>query len=162
MFQVKLLRAFQYLEGTQFLMWNCAPFLVAIGSFATYVLVDPVNNILDAQTAFVSLTLFNTLKEPLFLLPFGIVNIIQGFVSIGRINGFLNAEEVDPASVSRDKMSNPIVVRNASFTWGDKRSPSLLKNVDFTVTEGSLIAIVGKVGEGKSSLLSALLGTVLL
>ena len=162
MFQVKLLRAFQYLEGTQFLMWNCAPFLVAIGSFATYVLVDPVNNILDAQTAFVSLTLFNTLKEPLFLLPFGIVNIIQGFVSIGRINGFLNAEEVDPASVSRDKMSNPIVVRNASFTWGGKLSPSLLKNLDFTVPEGSLIAIVGKVGAGKSSLLSALLGTVLL
>ena len=59
-------------------------------------------------------------------------------------------------------MSNPIVVRNASFTWGGKLSPNLLKNLDFTVPEGSLIAIVGKVGEGKSSLLSALLGTVLL
>ena len=30
-------------------MWNCAPFLVAVGSFATYVLVDPENNILDSR-----------------------------------------------------------------------------------------------------------------
>ena len=30
-------------------MWNCAPFLVAVGSFATYVLIDPENNILDSR-----------------------------------------------------------------------------------------------------------------
>ena len=36
-------------NGAQYLMWNCAPFLVAVGSFATYVLVDPENNILDSR-----------------------------------------------------------------------------------------------------------------
>ena len=39
-------------------LWVCTPVMVALASFATYVLVDPVNNILDANTAFVSLVSF--------------------------------------------------------------------------------------------------------
>ena len=73
---------------------------MALASFATFVLVDPVNNILDSETAFVSLTLFNTMRGPLFLLPFGIVSIIQGAVSISRINTFLNLDELNPENVS--------------------------------------------------------------
>ena len=96
--EVKQLRIFQYLEGSQFFAWNCAPFLVALSSFATYTTV--AGGILDSQTAFVSLTLFNTLRGPLFLLPFGIAAIIQGNVAIRRINNFLNAEEFDVNSVS--------------------------------------------------------------
>ena len=74
---------------------------MALASFATFVLVDPVNNILDSETAFVSLTLFNTMRGPLFLLPFGIVSIIQGAVSISRINTFLNLDELNPENVSK-------------------------------------------------------------
>ena len=59
---------------------------MAIGSFASFVLLDPQNNILDPQTAFVSLSLFNTLQAPLLMLPLGIVSIIQGAVSVRRIN----------------------------------------------------------------------------
>ena len=75
-------------------------FKVALASFATYVLIDPVNNILDSETAFVSLTLFNTMRGPLFLLPFGIVSIIQGAVSITRVNSYLNLEEINKENVS--------------------------------------------------------------
>lgn len=49
-------------------LWTSAPFLVALASFTTYVLIDE-NNILDANTAFVSLTLFNLLRIPLNILP---------------------------------------------------------------------------------------------
>ena len=156
--EVSALKIFQYIEGSQFLMWNCAPFLVAIGSFATYVLIDPVNNILDAQKAFVSLTLFNTLQAPLALLPYGVVSIIQGGVSIRRINKYLNAEEIDPNNVTHDKMGSSVLVKNASFTWGTKTDMPFLKNIYLSVKENSLVAVVGKVGSGKSSLLSALLG----
>ncbi len=62
-------------------------------------LIDPVNNILDAQTAFVSLTLFNTMRGPLFLLPFGIVSLIQGVVSIKRISEYLAEPELKPEAV---------------------------------------------------------------
>ena len=94
---------FQDLEGSQFFAWNCAPFLVALSSFATYTTV--AGGILDSQTAFVSLTLFNTLRGPLFLLPFGIAAIIQGNVALKRMNSFLNAEELDLNSVRNFKFT---------------------------------------------------------
>jgi hypothetical protein len=43
------LKVFQFLEGTQYFVWSSAPLLVALASFVTYVLIDPVNNILDSQ-----------------------------------------------------------------------------------------------------------------
>ena len=156
--EINFMKRAQYLEATQFLMWNSAPFLIALSSFTCYVLVDPVNNILDPQTAFVSLTLFNTLKEPLFLLPFGISNMIRGKVSIDRIKDFLNADETDPTSVTHDTMEDAITVGHASFTWNLNDQKDTLRDLSFNVKQGSLVAVVGHVGAGKSSLVSSILG----
>ena len=57
-----------YMNAFTSFLWTSAPFLVALASFTCYVLVDE-NNILDANTAFVSLTLFNLLRIPLNILP---------------------------------------------------------------------------------------------
>jgi ATP-binding cassette subfamily C (CFTR/MRP) protein 1 len=57
------------------------------------VLSDP-NNVLDANTAFVSLTLFNLLRIPLNILPMLIVFLVQCQVSVQRINKFMNAGEL--------------------------------------------------------------------
>ena len=161
--EVNFLKRYQYLEASQFMIFNSAPFLVAIASFVSYVLLDPVNNILNAQTAFVSLTLFRTLREPLFMLPFGINNIIQGGVSLKRINQFINAPEIDPDTISHDEtMADPIVVKQASFNWGPSQGRDQLRNLNFSVKAGSLVAVVGQVGAGKSSLLSSLLGEMTL
>ena len=70
----------------------------------------------------------------------------------------MNAEELDPNSVSHDQSKAASVqVENGTFTW-DKTSKPTLKNINLTVNKGDLIAVVGTVGAGKSSLLSALLG----
>jgi ATP-binding cassette subfamily C (CFTR/MRP) protein 1 len=61
--------------GTSF-VWACAPFLVSLVTFATYVLSDP-NNILDAERAFVALSLFNILRFPLSMLPMMISGMVQ-------------------------------------------------------------------------------------
>ena len=82
--EVSQLRMFQYLEGTVIFSWTIAPLLVSLGSFATFVLARI--GTLDAQTAFVSLTLLNTLRGPLILLPLGIVSLIQGYVAVRRLN----------------------------------------------------------------------------
>lgn len=47
-------------------------------------------------------------------------------------------------------------MENGNFTWGDEET--VLKNINFRVDKGKLAAVVGTVGSGKSSLLSALLG----
>ena len=56
--------------------WACAPFMVAAVSFATFVLIDK-NNVLDAGTAFVSLTVFYLIRFPLAMLPTTISMITQ-------------------------------------------------------------------------------------
>ena len=56
-----------------------------------------------------------------------------------------------------ENKETPIVFENASFSWG-KDCPTVLQNINLTVKRHKLIAIVGQVGAGKSSLLSAILG----
>lgn len=60
-------------------------FQVALTTFAVYVKVDE-NNILDAEKAFVSLSLFNILRFPLNMLPQVISSIVQvKFFSLSHI-----------------------------------------------------------------------------
>lgn len=56
--------------------WSCAPLVVAVVSFGTFILMDEKNN-LDPNTAFVSLTLFNMLRFPLNFIPYIITGLIQ-------------------------------------------------------------------------------------
>lgn len=49
---------------------------MALASLATYVLVDPTH-VLDAEKAFVSMSLFNIIRMPISVLPFLIITIIQ-------------------------------------------------------------------------------------
>jgi ATP-binding cassette subfamily C (CFTR/MRP) protein 1 len=83
----------------------------------------------------------------------------QVLVSLNRINRFLSASELDPASTAQTtkKEGNAIEVDNGSFTWTSKSAPTL-SEVDLTVGKGKLVGVVGAVGAGKSSLLSAILG----
>ncbi|XP_042720019.1 multidrug resistance-associated protein 1 isoform X3 [Lagopus leucura] len=157
--ELKVLKKSAYLAAVGTFTWVCAPFLVALSTFAVYVKIDE-NNVLDAQKAFVSLALFNILRFPLNILPMVISSIVEASVSLKRLRVFLSHEELDPDSIIRGPITNAegsIVVKNATFSWS-KTDPPSLNSINFTVPEGSLIAVVGQVGCGKSSLLSALLG----
>ncbi|XP_050762062.1 multidrug resistance-associated protein 1 isoform X2 [Gymnogyps californianus] len=157
--ELKVLKKSAYLAAMATFTWVCAPFLVALSTFAVYVTIDK-NNILDAQKAFVSLALFNILRFPLNMLPMVISSIVEASVSLKRLRVFLSHEELDPDSIIRGSIREAegcIVVKNATFSWS-KNDPPSLNSVNFTVPEGSLVAVVGQVGCGKSSLLSALLG----
>ncbi|XP_049538586.1 multidrug resistance-associated protein 1 isoform X10 [Anopheles darlingi] len=154
--EVKVLKSAAYLNAGTSFIWSCAPFLVSLVTFATYVLVDE-NNVLDASTAFVSLSLFNILRFPLSMLPMLISNMVQTSVSVKRINTFLNQEELDPDNVQHDeKESAPLLIENGVFSWGDEETT--LKNINVRVERNQIVAVVGTVGSGKSSLLSAFLG----
>uniref|UniRef100_A0A669CGU8 Canalicular multispecific organic anion transporter 2 n=1 Tax=Oreochromis niloticus TaxID=8128 RepID=A0A669CGU8_ORENI len=148
-----VLRKTAYLGALSTMAWTSAPFLVALTTFAVYVTVDK-KNILDAETAFVSISLFNILRFPLNMLPQVISSLVQASVSLKRVQNFLSHDELDPDSVNRN---NTITVVNGKFTWGKDDAP-VLHNINVMVPQGSLLAVVGHVGCGKSSLISALLG----
>ncbi|XP_059617041.1 multidrug resistance-associated protein 1 isoform X5 [Phlebotomus argentipes] len=154
--EVQVLKEQAYLNAGTSFIWSCAPFLVALITFATYVLVDEAN-VLDASTAFVSLSLFNILRFPLSMLPMLISNMVQTSVSVKRINKFMNSEELDPTNVQQDpKDDAALVIENGQFSWGGDET--VLRDINMRVEREKVVAVVGTVGSGKSSLVSAYLG----
>ncbi|XP_037350168.1 ATP-binding cassette sub-family C member 3 [Talpa occidentalis] len=156
--ELRLLRKTAYLHTVTTFIWICSPFLVTLITLGVYVLVDQ-NNVLDAERAFVSLSLFNILKIPLNMLPQFISGVTQTNVSLKRIQHFLSQDELDPQCVERKTISPgyAITIHNGTFTWAQDLPPTL-HSLDIQVPKGALVAVVGPVGCGKSSLVSALLG----
>ena len=85
-----------------------------------------------------------------------IANMATAWVSIQRINKFLNNEEINPDNVTHHTSENALSIASGTFTWGTE--VVTLKNINLKVKKGDLTAIVGSVGSGKTSLVSALLG----
>ncbi|XP_019740371.1 multidrug resistance-associated protein 1 isoform X1 [Hippocampus comes] len=157
--ELRVLKKAAYLGAMSTFTWVCAPFLVALSTFTVYVLVDD-KNVLDAQKAFVSLALFNILRFPLNMLPMVISSMVQASVSLKRLRVFLSHEELQEDSVERKALvgsSNSISIVDGVFSWSRTESPTL-KMLNVCIPDGALVAVVGLVGSGKSSLLSALLG----
>lgn len=153
--EISLLKRMSIFNSLMSFFWTFAPFMVTLACFMTYVLMDE-SNVLDAQTAFMSLSLINILLAPLLMFPIAIALIAQAYVSITRINKFMNNAELDPNSVTHEKSAEAILIRNGNFSW--EAEDITLKDIDMEIPKSSLSAIVGSVGCGKSSLMSALLG----
>ncbi|XP_042247990.1 multidrug resistance-associated protein 1 isoform X1 [Thunnus maccoyii] len=157
--ELQVLKKAAYLGAVSTFTWVCAPFLVALSTFTVYVLSDE-RNVLDAQKAFVSLALFNILRFPLNMLPMVISSMVQASVSLKRLRVFLSHEELQEDSVEHKAVAGSpysISIVDGVFSWSRSESPTL-KRLNVCIPEGSLVAVVGHVGSGKSSLLSALLG----
>ncbi|NWS51576.1 MRP6 protein, partial [Chunga burmeisteri] len=157
--ELQALKRSQILFSASLASFHSSTFLIAFVMFAVYTLVDNTH-ILNAQKAFVSLTLINILNTAHSFLPVSINAAVQAKVSLNRLAAFLNLEELNPESSSRNTPDSGelfITIRNGTFCWSKGTSPCL-RRIDLTVAQGSLLAVVGQVGAGKSSLLSALLG----
>lgn len=146
------------LDAIQVFFWTTSPFVVAICTFAVYIASNS-SNVLTAEKAFVSITLFNLLRFPLTMLPNLINSLALTLVSAARIKKFLNNDEL-PRYVERQESNEAITIEGGSLSWtsSDTNKGGNLKNIDLHVKKGSFVAIVGQVASGKSSMLSSILG----
>ncbi|KAI9385627.1 hypothetical protein POPTR_011G091200v4 [Populus trichocarpa] len=135
---------------------NSIPVMVTVISFGMYTLLG--GNLTPAR-AFTSLSLFAVLRFPLFMLPNMITQVVNANVSLKRLEELFLAEE-------RILLPNPLLdpclpavsIKNGYFSWDSKAERPTLSNINLDVPIGSLVAVVGSTGEGKTSLVSAMLG----
>lgn len=163
---------------------SCSPFFVSCLTFAIFIFTNPASAF-TADKAFVSIALFNLLRIPLTMIPNMLSSLIlvsllailifslsllylQTLVSLKRLNNFINCDEVEDYVTHNFDKENAVSVSDATFSWEsgfdpkDKvakmKIPETLSNVNLTFKKNSLVAVVGSVGSGKSSLLYSLLG----
>uniref|UniRef100_A0A8C8WXI6 ATP binding cassette subfamily C member 3 n=1 Tax=Panthera leo TaxID=9689 RepID=A0A8C8WXI6_PANLE len=163
--ELRILRRSAYLQAISMFTWVCTPFLVRLSPDWGWPPTSHLNNVLDAEKAFVSVSLFNILKTPRNLRPQIISSLVQISLSLKGIQHFLSQDELDPHCVER-KTITPGGLESLGERLGKEipiptsdRVPGLLAlSLDIQVPKGALVAVVGPVGCGKSSLVSALLG----
>lgn len=161
------------------------PVFASMLSFITYALS---NHSLDPAPIFSSLALFNSLRLPLNLLPMVIGQITDAWTALNRIQEFIAAEEQKDDIQRDEDMFEAVKMDGACFTWermaADKEAeqvekkadlekrnqelagnrtaesgePFQLRDMTLDIQRDELIAVIGTVGCGKSSLLSALAG----
>lgn len=157
--ELSFLKRFALLDSVFGFLWGVAPHVAALASFATFLLVSPSNQ-LTPSIAFTSFSLFMLLRFPMGILPDVISRFIRFVVSLGRLSKFLNEAELDEHTVGSSPLpGDSVTLKQATFACSKQDSP-VLKDVDLNVAKGSLVAVVGSVGSGKSSLLSAILGSL--
>uniref|UniRef100_A0A8C7MVE7 ABC-type glutathione-S-conjugate transporter n=1 Tax=Oncorhynchus kisutch TaxID=8019 RepID=A0A8C7MVE7_ONCKI len=154
--ELKALKKSQILYSISIASFNSSTFLVCIAfaMFGVYVLIDD-KNVLDAQKVFVSMALINILKTPLSQLPFAMSTTMQRGNMSGFFQWFLSPLFLCFSMFFSD--GEGVLIDNGTFSW-TKEGPPCLKRINVRVPQGSLVAVVGHVGSGKSSLLSAMLG----
>ncbi|CAJ0609705.1 unnamed protein product [Cylicocyclus nassatus] len=156
--ELNVLKKLAFFNAGYNLLWSCLPFLVAVLSFAVFVVIDPNKNVLTPQVTFVALTLFNILRLPLSVFPIIYSQAVQCRVSNRRLKSFFAEEEISSGAVSNKSSEEALRIENGTFAWEKEQGNETLKNINLSVRRGQLIAVVGKVGTGKSSLLQAILG----
>ncbi|KAG5809758.1 hypothetical protein H9Q74_003560 [Fusarium xylarioides] len=136
--------------------WVVSPILLAATSLAVYAVM---NGQLLPSVAFVSIGIFKALEVSLGVLPELITMGVDTFVSLKRIQTYLNGPEMkNTLSEGTD-----VAFEDASIAWPeDDETPDedrfILRSLNIKFPAGELSVISGKTGTGKSLLLSAILG----
>ncbi|CAI9113865.1 OLC1v1014556C1 [Oldenlandia corymbosa var. corymbosa] len=165
--EVKYLSTRKYLDAWCVFFWATTPTLFSLSTFGLYTLMG---HQLDAATVFTCLALFNNLISPLNSFPWVINGLIDAFISSGRLSKFLSSSEYKLELEKRgnilandqcDSENIAVIISDASSTWSssaEKEFSLVLENLNLRFPSGFLVAVIGEVGSGKSSLLNLILG----
>lgn len=96
----------------------------------------------------------NILTWPVAILGWVTSIVQQADASQARINEFLNEEpEIKNNTETVSEINGNIYFKNISFTYDDTNITAL-KNINFNLKKGKTLAILGKTGSGKSTIIN--------
>mmetsp|Transcript_35993 Transcript_35993/g.59943 ORF Transcript_35993/g.59943 Transcript_35993/m.59943 type:complete len:1348 (+) Transcript_35993:160-4203(+) len=149
--ELNYLRKSAYIKAINLAIVFVLPPSMAVLMFSTY--VSTTAN-LTASISFPTLSLFNTLRFPLVVLPKALKNYAESTAALERIQSFLFLPEMTPPP-TQDKPG--VHVENADFTT-TRGEEAILKDISFDLPPGKLMALAGGVGAGKTFLMLSILG----
>merc|ERR1719401_2628593 len=162
--ELKALTMLSYISAIGFsLILLSVPVIQPVIVFATYVKINVEP--LDAAKAFTTIALFNLMRFPFAFMPMGLLQLVQAMISIRRMEFYLQLPElVDyveniPPPMKKKRGSRKSSVKKSVVDESSDVTDTKLTLVDINclIKKGELVAVVGKVGSGKSSFLSLLL-----
>ncbi|KAF8317395.1 hypothetical protein DL93DRAFT_2125118 [Clavulina sp. PMI_390] len=178
--EIPMLRKIGVLGAINQTFWGSVPMIVAFSSFCTAAYFGSIP--LTADVIFPSISLFLLLGFPLGVFPMVFSSIITAMVSVNRLASFLRGPELQhdartlvppppkpsssnssptrsgPGKMSIEQGDAVMSIRNGEFRWSEDAKEPTLENINLEVKSGELLAVLGRVGSGKSSLLSAIIG----
>ncbi|XP_008142219.2 ATP-binding cassette sub-family C member 4 isoform X1 [Eptesicus fuscus] len=151
----KILRS-SYLRGMNLASFFVSSKIIVFVTFTAYVLLG---NEITASRVFVAVTLYGAVRLTVTLFfPSAIEKVSEALVTISRVQNFLLLDEVTQCDYQLPSDGKTIVhVQDFTAFWDKVSETPTLKDLSFTVRPGELLAVVGPVGAGKSSLLAAVL-----
>ncbi|XP_053612286.1 ATP-binding cassette sub-family C member 10 [Plodia interpunctella] len=124
--ELRYLRGRKYLDAICVVLWATTPVLVAALTLGTHQLRG---KLLDAPTVFTTIALINMLIAPLNAFPWVLNGLMEAWVSIKRIQKFLDLSDMDSERYydrlnTNEDEDKVIIFKNATFAWA---KPSIVK-----------------------------------
>ncbi|GAD94011.1 hypothetical protein PVAR5_2631 [Paecilomyces variotii No. 5] len=137
-------------------IWILGPIMLSAVSLAVYAWI---HGGLTASVAFTAMALFGALELSLAVLPEMIANGLEAWVSLVRIEKYLDSPEKKTNTVPGDH----VAFDEAAVAWPtdeevDPEDRFVLRNVNLSFPPKGFSVIAGKTGSGKSLLLASILG----
>mmetsp|Transcript_54929 Transcript_54929/g.101662 ORF Transcript_54929/g.101662 Transcript_54929/m.101662 type:complete len:1252 (-) Transcript_54929:169-3924(-) len=130
-----------------------------IAPCAAFVFLAATGADIKAGDIFAALTVFESMRMAMVMTPLAFTYIGTWMVSMRRLQKFLGLPEAKACAV-HDNMA--LEMEAVTLAWPTMLEAPALQSIELRVALGQKVAIVGETGAGKSSLLSSLLGDLVL
>jgi ABC-type multidrug transport system fused ATPase/permease subunit len=140
---------------------RAADIVNAIGTFAVLVFgsIQALRGHITPGSLLVFVSYMNSLYVPIRTLAKLSAKLSRAFVSAGRISETLGVEpevEDHPGAIEANALRGNISFRHVTFDYGAADKP-VLRNISFEISTGQRVALLGRSGAGKSTIISLLL-----